>query len=34
LQVAVIAGADHIYSGCHDALAARITRWLGKLPAG
>ncbi len=32
LQVAVIAGADHIYSGCHDALAARITRWLGKLP--
>jgi pimeloyl-ACP methyl ester carboxylesterase len=34
LQVAVIAGADHIYSGCHDALAARIIRWLGKLPAG
>jgi alpha/beta superfamily hydrolase len=28
LQVAVIAGADHIYTGLHDALAARIGSWL------
>ncbi len=28
LQVAVIAGADHIYTGLHDALAARIASWL------
>jgi pimeloyl-ACP methyl ester carboxylesterase len=27
LEVAVIAGADHIYTGCHDALAAMIGRW-------
>jgi hypothetical protein len=27
-QVAVIAGADHIYSGVHEVLAARIERWL------
>ncbi len=27
LQVAVIAGADHIYTGCHDALAAVIAKW-------
>ncbi len=31
LQVAVIAGADHLYTGCHDVLAARITRWAGRL---
>ncbi|MGD9722761.1 MAG: alpha/beta hydrolase [Pirellulales bacterium] len=31
LQVAVIAGADHIYTGCHDVLAARITRWASSL---
>jgi pimeloyl-ACP methyl ester carboxylesterase len=31
LEVAVIAGADHIYSGCHDVLGMRITRWLGRL---
>lgn len=31
LQVAVIAGADHIYTGCHDALAARILSWLGRM---
>jgi len=31
LQVAVIAGADHIYTGCHDALAGRILWWLGRL---
>jgi pimeloyl-ACP methyl ester carboxylesterase len=30
LQVAVIAGADHVYTGCHDALAARIARWLAR----
>jgi pimeloyl-ACP methyl ester carboxylesterase len=34
LQVAVIAGADHLYSGCHDALAGRIGSWLGKLDGG
>ena len=27
LEVAVIAGADHIYTGCHDSLAAVIGRW-------
>ncbi len=27
LQVAVIAGADHIYTGCHDSLAAVIGKW-------
>jgi alpha-beta hydrolase superfamily lysophospholipase len=27
LQVAVIAGADRIYTGCHDSLAAVIGRW-------
>jgi pimeloyl-ACP methyl ester carboxylesterase len=27
MRVAVIAGADHIYSGCHDSLAAVIERW-------
>lgn len=26
LQVAVIAGADHIYTGCHDSLAAVIAK--------
>ncbi len=31
LQVAVIAGADHIYTGCHDMLAGRIVSWLGRL---
>jgi hypothetical protein len=31
LQVAVIAGADHIYTGCHDALAGRILSWLGRM---
>ncbi len=31
LQVAVIAGADHIYTGLHDTLAARITSWLRRL---
>ena len=31
LEVAVIAGADHIYTGCHDVLGARITRWSGRL---
>ncbi len=28
LRVAVIAGADHIYTGCHDSLAAVIAKWL------
>jgi pimeloyl-ACP methyl ester carboxylesterase len=28
VRVAVIAGADHIYTGCHDALAAAIARRL------
>lgn len=31
LQVAVIAGADHIYTACHDALAGRISGWLKRL---
>jgi hypothetical protein len=30
--VAVIAGADHIYTGCHDALAAVVTRWARQRP--
>jgi pimeloyl-ACP methyl ester carboxylesterase len=36
LQVAVIAGADHIYTACHDSLAARIGAWARRLrePAG
>jgi pimeloyl-ACP methyl ester carboxylesterase len=33
LDVAVIAGADHIYTGCHDVLGMRIARWLGRLAA-
>ena len=28
LQVATIAGADHVYSGTRTELASRITRWL------
>jgi hypothetical protein len=32
LQSAVIAGADHVYTACHDALAARVAAWLRKLP--
>lgn len=31
LRVAVIAGADHIYTGCHDVLARMIEKWAGKL---
>lgn len=31
LQVAVIAGADHQYTACHDSLAAMIAKWLGRL---
>jgi pimeloyl-ACP methyl ester carboxylesterase len=31
LQAAVIAGADHIYTGCHDVLAGRIASWLVRL---
>jgi pimeloyl-ACP methyl ester carboxylesterase len=27
LAVAVIAGADHQYTGCHDALCATIAKW-------
>ena len=27
LNVALIAGADHIYSGTHTELASRLTRW-------
>jgi pimeloyl-ACP methyl ester carboxylesterase len=30
MKVAVIAGADHIYTGCHDALAGAIARAEGK----
>jgi len=31
LHVAVIAGADHQYTACHDTLAAMIGKWLQKL---
>lgn len=31
LQVAVIAGADHIYTAQHDSLAAQINRWVSRL---
>jgi pimeloyl-ACP methyl ester carboxylesterase len=34
LQVAVIAGADHIYTGCHDALAAAIAKWTREAEGG
>lgn len=27
-ELAMIAGADHIYSGCHAELAARMQKWL------
>jgi pimeloyl-ACP methyl ester carboxylesterase len=27
LQVAVVAGADHVYTGCHDGLAGVIGKW-------
>ncbi len=33
VQVAVIAGADHLYTGVHDALADRLERWINKLTA-
>lgn len=33
LQVAVIAGADHIYTACHDSLAARLGSWARRLRA-
>ncbi len=31
LQSAVIAGADHQYTGCYDTLAARIHKWAARL---
>jgi pimeloyl-ACP methyl ester carboxylesterase len=31
VQGAVIAGADHQYTACHDALAGRIVSWASKL---
>jgi pimeloyl-ACP methyl ester carboxylesterase len=34
LQLAVIAGADHIYSGCHDALAGVIAKWVREKAEG
>jgi pimeloyl-ACP methyl ester carboxylesterase len=30
LQVAVIGGADHVYTGLHDVLARRIASWLSR----
>jgi pimeloyl-ACP methyl ester carboxylesterase len=30
LRVAVIAGADHVYTGLHDVLAQRIGSWLAR----
>ena len=32
LQVAIVAGADHLYTATHDALFASFERWLRKLP--
>jgi pimeloyl-ACP methyl ester carboxylesterase len=32
LQVVVVAGADHVYSTVHDALADRIELWLRRKP--
>jgi pimeloyl-ACP methyl ester carboxylesterase len=32
VQVAVIAGGDHVYSGVRSELLARIQRWLGRIP--
>jgi len=29
-EVAIIAGADHVYSGCHTELGSRVMRWLGR----
>jgi hypothetical protein len=26
--VQLVAGADHIYSGCHGELTARLEKWL------
>lgn len=31
LQTAVIAGADHQYTGCYDVLASRINKWAARL---
>jgi len=31
LQTAVIAGADHQYTGCYDTLAGRINKWAARL---
>jgi pimeloyl-ACP methyl ester carboxylesterase len=31
LQVAIVAGADHQYTACHDSLAAMIRKWIGRL---
>ena len=28
LQILTVAAADHLYSGCEDALATHIVRWL------
>jgi hypothetical protein len=34
LDVALIAGADHVYSGAHAELASRLTRWAGRRLTG
>jgi hypothetical protein len=34
IQVATIAGADHVYSGCRSELIARIDNWLRTLSPG
>jgi hypothetical protein len=31
LQTAVVAGADHIYTGCHDSLSAIVNKWVTRL---
>ena len=34
VEVAVIAGGDHVYSGVRSELMARLERWLMRLPEG
>jgi pimeloyl-ACP methyl ester carboxylesterase len=34
LEIAVVAGADHFYTGRRDELAQAVENWLGRLPAG
>jgi hypothetical protein len=29
LSLAILAGADHVYTGAYAELASRLTRWFG-----